>query len=150
LRWIEDHKSYDGDGCLIWPFSRDAKTGYAQPIVTYEGLKRPHVLMCESVNGPMPSKGFDVAHSCGGGKMGCVHPKHLRWATAKENAEDKNVHGTQIRGSSCYNAVLTENDIPKIRALKGSMSQREIGEIYGVSRSAIKNIFNGMTWSHVP
>jgi transcriptional regulator with XRE-family HTH domain len=43
-------------------------------------------------------------------------------------------------------AKLKLEDIARIRALKGTMFQREIADKFGVSRGAIKNILNGKTW----
>ena len=56
-----------------------------------------------------------------------------------------------IRGSKHGNAKLTESDVREIKRLlqEGSLSQREIGELFGVSRAVISNIGRGACWAHV-
>lgn len=88
LRWLLDHVEYPEKGCLIWPFARDGK-GYGSL-----GKKGAHRRMCEIVNGPAPTPKHHAAHSCGNGHLGCVHPRHVRWATCSENQMDRFLHGT--------------------------------------------------------
>lgn len=84
--------TYEGDDCLAWPFYT-RPDGYGE--VRYDGknwvVSR---LVCEMVNGPAPSPHHEAAHSCGKGHEGCVAKAHLRWATHKENHDDRKQHGT--------------------------------------------------------
>jgi len=75
------------DECVVWPFAK-RKYSYGLPINAF-GSKRPHVIVCEAVNGPAP-EGKEAAHRCG--NESCVNPRHLRWATHKENGEDRVEH----------------------------------------------------------
>lgn len=132
---------YDGDDCLIWPFTRNRK-GYAR--LWYEGrMTYVSRLVCERVHGPPPTASHQSAHSCGKGHEGCVAPRHLRWATCKENHADKVIHGTVNR------AKLSEDDIREIRRLIGTMSQYDVAERFGVSPPTISAIKRGKTWRHV-
>ena len=53
-----------------------------------------------------------------------------------------------VRGEKHGNHKLTQNQVDEIRAiyLKGDITQKQLGEIYGVSRSCIKNIVNYHRW----
>ena len=91
-----DHAS-DGD-CFIWPHARD-RQGYARIWLSAsrrkEGVSR---LICEAVHGSPPSDKHEAAHNCGRGVDGCISPKHLRWATPKENKDDMLIHSTRLFG----------------------------------------------------
>lgn len=148
LAWIEHNSTYDGDDCLIWPYGRTT-FGYGQ--VTYNGRHTSaHAAMCEKVFGPKPHPKMVAAHSCGKGHLGCCSPKHVRWATYKENSDDKLLHGTKPFGQASGTAKLTETDIPVIRSLAGKVSQRKLAKQYGVSRTAIVKVIKGQNWWHVP
>jgi hypothetical protein len=79
--------SYDGDDCLVWPFARNAK-GYG---IIHGGIVSR--LVCEHVNGPPPTPEHQAAHSCGNGHEACCTKRHLSWKTAKENSDDRPIHG---------------------------------------------------------
>jgi hypothetical protein len=147
LAWLREHSSHEALDCLEWPFSRDA-AGYGG--VSVDGVDtRAHRVMCEMVNGPAPSPWHEVAHSCGNGHLGCVHPQHLRWATRAENAADKEAHGTLLYGERAPGAKLTETQVREIRESKGMRNAREVGDRYGVSPGAIKAIWQGHNWKRV-
>lgn len=138
---------HDGNECLIWPYARSGH-GYGQ--IRIDGrLHYVHRLVCEQVNGSQPSWGQHAAHSCGNGHLGCVNPKHLRWATAAENAADKVSHGTIPRGNKHGRAKLSEGDVRTIRSLIGTALQKDIAAMFGVEQSSISNIRRGRNWGHL-
>jgi hypothetical protein len=96
IAFLREHVS-DPDGeCVIWPMSRNSN-GYG--MFGFEGkVYWTHRYMCELVNGPPPTPEHEAAHSCGRGKDGCIHPKHLSWKTKSGNMLDAVRHGTH-RGS---------------------------------------------------
>lgn len=135
---------YDGDDCLIWPFTRVA-SGYGQ--VRYEGRRRGvHRLVCEKVHGQPASPDLVAAHSCGNGHLGCVTPRHLSWKTQQGNALDSIEHGTFARGERHGNAKITAAIAGEIRALKGRLSQRKIAKLFGISASNVGHIHVGTRW----
>jgi hypothetical protein len=76
--------------------------------------------------------------------------RNLKWATQKENISHKNKHGTMPLGSKHHNAILHEQDIPKIRLLaKQGMIYKDIAKLYNVSKPTITAIVNKRTWSHI-
>lgn len=135
---------HSSDECLMWPYARDNK-GY--PKVQKDGkIKKVTRVICEIVNGAPPSSRHQAAHSCGKGHLGCCAPKHLRWATPKENAQDREKHGTVLRGEYHPGTTLSEAEVMEIRALKGHFSQSRLGKKFGVSRVAIGQIHRGERW----
>lgn len=137
---------YQGDDCLSWPFT--SCKGYAQIQL---GKKPAYVcrLICEELYGPAPSPAHQAVHSCGNGHLACVTPKHLRWATTVENRADMIIHGTRYRGSRHHMAKLTEAAVREIKALlrEGRLTQKHIGQRFGVSEDIISFIHRGVSWS---
>ena len=143
LPFLEASLSYDGDDCLRWPFSLANGRGQAFVDGERHGAARA---MCIMAHGEPPTPEHQSAHSCGKGHEGCVNPKHLRWATATENAADKVSHGTLLFGEASPNAKLTEKDVLFVHEMKCRLMQKEIAAILGVSRSTIGDIISGRTW----
>lgn len=89
--------SVASDDCIPWPFHRKIN-GYGEVSKRDGRTGLAHRRVCEGVNGPPPAPGMVAAHSCGNGHLGCVNPRHLRWATYSENLLDSVKHGTHPRG----------------------------------------------------
>ncbi|MBZ9807672.1 HNH endonuclease signature motif containing protein [Mesorhizobium sp. ESP-6-2] len=141
---LNDALNFSGEVCLAWPYNKD-EHGY--PLVRNKGrARRAHRILCEAAHGPQPSpERKEVAHGCG--KPCCVNPRHLRWATPKENQADKILHGTTNRGERQGRSKLTASDVLRIRELEGKVSRREIAEMFGVRSGAIDKIIWGQRWS---
>ncbi len=106
-----------------------------------------HRYMCILAHGEPPFPNALAIHSCGKGHEGCVNPNHLRWATHKENADDKEAHGRHLKGSAVYNAKLTEERVKFIRS--SSLTGKQLAEMFGCSRTVIDRARNKSTWAHV-
>ncbi|TIU63891.1 MAG: hypothetical protein E5W25_23745 [Mesorhizobium sp.] len=132
---------YDGDDCLIWPFSKD---GHGYAMLGDQAVPR---LICEEAHGPAPTPKHQAAHSCGHGHMACVTKGHLRWATRTENEADKLIHGTSNRGVRHGMAKLTEADVLVIRSLRGHFLQREIAEQFGIAVPTVSDIQRRKLWA---
>ncbi|WP_435658128.1 HNH endonuclease [Brucella pituitosa] len=87
--------NYSGDECLTWPFG---KTGDGYGVLKVSPDSLAHRVICRMVYGDPSSEDLVAAHSCGNGHLGCVNPKHLRWATYKENSQDMISHGRARNG----------------------------------------------------
>ena len=136
---------YDGDDCLIWPFSVSAN-GYAR--IKSNGRDQFVCrLVCEAENGPPPAPNYDAAHSCGNGRGGCVSRKHLSWKTRKENIADKLVHGTSNRGERHYLAKLTEGQVREILSATGTATHRELANKFGITAGNVGAIQRGVSWA---
>lgn len=146
--WVAKYLHHEGDDCLIWPFAR-SKQGYGH--MRFDGAtKLAHRVICELVRGSPPSPASQAAHSCGKGHEGCVNPSHLRWDTRAGNFADKIEHGTDSRGEKSRLAKITNDDVIRIRSLRGAQSQSEIGAEYGLTQPTISKIQSGKRWSWMP
>ncbi len=147
LAFIDLAIKSDQQECILWPFSHN---GNGYPSFSQGKKKRyAHRVVCEAANGPHPKARRFVAHSCGNGGKGCINPKHVRWATAAENAADKVLHGTQLSGESMPSAKLTEAEAIAISQLRGVGSCRVVGLQFGVKAQTIHDIWSGATWRRV-
>lgn len=140
---------YEGDECLIWPYTRPSR-GYAAIII--EGRRMPTTrYLCEIMYGKPPTDArYDAAHSCGNGKGGCVTKRHLRWATRTENLSDRIGHGTVPRGRRNGQSKLTESDVREIRRLAGKCTARELAERFPVKVDQIQKIQQRKWWAWLP
>ena len=134
IAWIREHVSYQGDDCLIWPFSTNR--GYGQLGINGK-VRKAHRIMCEMAHGSAPSRLHEAAHSCGRGHLGCVNPKHLSWKTSSENAHDRRLHGSP-EGGNGTRTILTDDQVREIRHLKGRLSQVKIAKKFGISRGSVE------------
>lgn len=145
--WIAENSTYEGDECLIWPFSRNPN-GYACQVVIDGEKAYAHDHMCRVVHGPKPTPDHEVAHSCGNGRsFGCVDPRHVRWATRTENMDDMIDHGRTNRGEKCPSATLKREDVLKIRELIPIMKHKDIAAMFGITRPTVSLIKQRKTWA---
>lgn len=91
-----------------------------------------------------------MLHSCDVTR--CIEPNHLFLGTKADNTADMRRKGRGFdipprRGSSNERAVLTEEQIPAIRA--DNRLLREIAEDYGVHLSLISLVKRRKVWKHV-
>lgn len=139
--WVSQAIAFCGDDCLEWPFAK-YPDGYGA--VRLNGKTcGVHRLVCIAAYGPSPSTEHQVAHSCGNSL--CCNPKHLRWATRLENANDKHRHGTTVRGEKSPFSKLTSRDVAAIR-----MDPRPVAAIasdFGVSGPHVWNIKRRQKWA---
>lgn len=133
------------DECFIWP----SETGTPK-FGVYIGRKMIIACryICMRTHGAPPTPKHETAHSCGKGHLGCVNPRHLRWATASENQMDRIIHGTDVRGEKHPKVLLTEAEVRAIRQIieSGGLSDRDIGKLYSVSKECIAGIRTKRNW----
>lgn len=111
-----------------------------------------------------------ACHTCD--NPNCVNPAHLWWGTSAENSRDAAakgrfftqrfphlsnfadpvaMRGKRPKGDRHGNSKLKESQIPEIRELlfKKLLTQKQIGELYGVSGATLRDLRRGRTWNHV-
>lgn len=144
IKWMRDvAMNHENDECLKYPFA--LAKGYGQ--LWCDGVKTSaHRWICEQVNGPQPQGQYAAAHECG--NSWCVNPRHLKWKTYSENEADKYAHGTRAFGENSPNAILTEDDVRKIRKSHGT--HQSIADRFGVSRRLIGSIKDRTLWKQLP
>jgi len=87
------------------------------------------------------------------GKKSDNRPANLERVTRPENAR----HSVRVlgnkpkarRGEANASAKLTAATVAQILALAGTMPQREIGAMFGVSQGTVSAVLVGKTWSHI-
>ena len=124
--------------------------GYGRINGEFGKLVFVHRAVWERDNGLIPS-GHVVMHSCD--RPACIEPSHLRLGTQRENIADMDRKGRRVSlvGSMHRRAILTESDIPRIRAmLERGDTCISIAGIYGVTEGMIRHIKKGRAWTHVP
>ena len=136
------------ESCILWPFYKN-KGGYGQ--LWWGGKPRlaGRVVM-EETQGPPPTDGerYEAAHLpavCH--NRACINPKHLRWATTKENAMDRLIDRTELLGEKTNGAKLTADDVVSIYF--DNRFQREIALDFGVTQQAVHRIKSKKDWSHI-
>lgn len=145
-QWLIDHASHQGDECLTWPFANRGN-GYGAIVSSDGRTLGAHREMCILVHGEPPEPNYDACHSCGKGHLACVNPRHLSWGTKSKNSGDRVSHGTDHRGTKSPLHKITDEDVKKIRALRGEVTQSVIGEHYGIAQAHVSKIQTGGVWS---
>ncbi len=133
----------ESDTCLHWPYSTDK--GYPQ--IWWEG-KRTTVsrIVLTAAVGPPPDPRMHAAHAPGiCHNRACVNPRHLRWATPRQNSDDRLIDGTDTRGEKNARSAIDRNRALAIYLDTGT--QVSIARRYNTTRSAVANIKNGYTWA---
>ena len=142
--WVYKNKEYSGDDCLKWPFAVN-ENGRGLLLIDGKAISAPKA-MCIAAHGNPPTSKHEAAHSCGNGHLGCMNPKHLRWATRKENEADKKHHGTIRQGTKINTHKLTEEQVHYIRSRKGVQTGLSLAKEFGVSATNISYILSGKYW----
>jgi len=144
--WLLDYLKEGNftEECVEWPFGR--RGGYGLTTLTpCTGATGAHVAACVLTRGPRPTPSHQAAHSCG--NQSCVNPRHLRWATAKQNEADKKFHGTQQAGEKHYRSQITNAEALSIAG--DTRAYKEIAAATGASLSVVKQIKSGSNWSSI-
>lgn len=70
---------------------------------------------------------------------------NLEWVTSKENMQHACKSGLLPQQSN-----LNDEKVRAIRTLSsGSLSQRQLGKMFGVGGTSINDILNGKSWKHI-
>lgn len=139
------------NNCWEWMASTDGHFGYGQ--CKFRGtVQRAHRIAYTITYGEIP-EGFCVLHHCDNPR--CVNPAHLFLGSIAENNQDMfckgRASGGSLKGMTNPRAKLSEENVHQIRSLlRGRLTYRAIGNMYGVERQAIKQIARGKYWKHLP
>lgn len=143
LFWSRVNKT---DGCWLWTGSQHPQ-GYG---AINNGKRRllTHRLSWLLATGEDPGKRL-VLHKCN--VRLCVRPDHLYLGGHKENLQDR-IEAARLKGESFRpHHKLTEEEVRSIKRLlaKKHISQKAIGDKFGVKRSTILSIHLGHSWKTV-
>lgn len=145
LAFLKGVVSNPPDECVTWPYATCKTRGYGR--ITYEGVTQSaHRLSLSMYLGRELREGMYAAHApqvCH--NPSCINPLHLREATPSENAQDKNLDDTHVRGQRHYRAKLTEAQVLDIYESEGTY--RELASHFGVSEANVALIKSGRSWA---
>ena len=134
-------------GCMLWTGNKNVY-GYGRMGVhsRYVGAARLSLMLAE---GPPADRTLEAAHApvvCH--RRDCVAPLHLRWATRKEQSDDKRLDGTSLNGEHHGQAKLTAKQVANIRTryAEGDVTQEQLGKEYGVNQTSISRIVLRQRW----
>ena len=137
------------EGCWIWQGPTEAQ-GYGHFKAGNGKAHKAHRVAYELFVGPIPD-GHLIRHTCD--TRNCVQPAHHIPGTDADNNQDMMERGRnqQPKGIHQGSAKLTDEQVHEIRATYalGGISQRELGERYGVVQTAISRIVRYRGWTHV-
>ena len=143
LRFTLDAAKTKTNECIIWPYATSSN-GYGNLIIDGKNCK-PHIEVCKITHGEKPSSAHEAAHACR--NPSCVNPKHLRWATPKENAKDKIKHGTVTKGRKAVGAAkISEAQAIQIIKLLDQKTNYELADLFGCSYGIVRGIRSGEKW----
>lgn len=109
--------------------------------------KRPaHKLVAEAFLGPCPP-GHEVNHK--DGIKARNHLDNLEYITHGENVLHARRNGLWKLGASRKQAVLTEQDVREIRRLCLSLSQKRVGDLFGICQQHVSDIVRRKIWADV-
>lgn len=134
------------DECIEWPYAKTS-AGYGQ--IRHHGRAQIVTrLVLTATIGPPPEPNSHAAHAPGVcHNPGCINPRHLRWASAWENAQDRCADGTVLAGENHPGSKLTTAQVLEIlidqRPLAAIAADHKIG-VMQVSR-----IKNRKTWNRL-
>ncbi len=147
LAFIKQAVASNTDDCIEWPYARSGACDHGH--LRIEGrIVGAHVMALILSGQPKPSDDVEACHNCGNGP--CINPRHLRWDTHTENAEDARQHGTMIVGEMHVLAKLTDERVREARRLHAiGTRSADLAARYGVSQRTLLKAIRGDTWRHV-
>lgn len=144
LAWCGELQSF----CLI-PKLRNRVQGYVE--IKACGRKvTGHNVVWEYFNGPAPRdvKGVrigDISHLCHNRE--CCNIEHLTHESRRDNLQRSIVRGTMLKGDRNGQAVLTEEDVRRIRL--DPRSSYQVSLDYPTCSGTIRKIRRRERWAHV-
>jgi uncharacterized protein YerC len=144
LAFLEMAVAYEGDDCLLWPYSAgpatSSPTGHGYGRLSIDGvITLAHREVLRRAKGEPPRPDMDACHDpnvCTSSL--CVNPRHLRWGSRLTNVADMNVSGTRTRGEECSFTRLTRQQVREIYV--DPRDFREIAAEYGTTKEYVSKI----------
>jgi HNH endonuclease len=134
------------NGCLVWLGSR-FDTGYGR-LRFLDATLMAHRVAYELYHGSINEE-LLVCHSCD--NPPCVEETHLFQGNNKANQQDmvKKMRGRF--GARNGRAITTASTVRTVRKkyATGKYTQKELGEVHGLTQITVSNIVTRKTWRHL-
>ena len=132
------------NSCWFWIAGKIDK-GYGRINLGKNKLCLAHRFSWILKNGKIPN-GLFVCHKCD--NPSCVNPSHLFLGTNKENIKDMYNKGRapNTKGENNGRAILTWQNVKRIRSLINKYTLAEIAKKFGVSHGCVSHIKFGRNW----
>ena len=149
--WLLAQLETDTDDCIEWPYHLN-DSGYGRVWNADEKRLSYVPRLALQIATGQDGEGLQAAHKpvvCH--NPACFNPKHLEWKTSVENMRDKYTDGTANVGERHGSSKLTEEKVRLIVALwdSGNFLQKELAEIFGVSKMTMSLIVRRIYWKHL-
>ena len=149
--WSKVDKRGD-DECWEWKANKD-RYGYGILSVHCRTNRAHRLAYALATDANVPA-GMCVLHTCDNPR--CCNPRHLFLGTHSENMADRNRKNRQAKGDAIHAlrgvrhplARLTDSAVEFIRKSRGSMLQKDLAKMFGVSRNLICMVQRGTCWKH--
>ena len=82
-----------------------------------------------------------ACHRCNNPK--CINPDHLYWGTNSQNMIDMVMAGNHPKQKISAEQAL------EIRDYDGPLSQKKLGEKFGINQQTVSKIKSGKSWTHL-
>ena len=141
------------DNCIEFQGYKD-KDGYGRKRSDGKMRFAHRLAYCESKNIDIKEiDGLVVMHTCD--NPPCINPEHLKLGTAQDNVDDKmkkgrHAYNPNTKGDAHGRAKITSEDVFKIREMVKFKTQREVGNIFGISNQQVSGIVRREYWAHLP
>lgn len=139
--WAKVRKTQNHE-CWLWT-AHVGESGY--PAVWVNGIEYCATRIAYlDFYGVQPGE-LMVCHSCD--TTLCMNPNHFFLGTHDDNMADRQRKGRQYKGRDHHLCKLTEEQVIQIFNARGTRTSVELAKDFGVSKSAIKLIWQGRNWS---
>ena len=142
--WDKVDRSGGPDVC--WPYTTITKDTYGLIYYLKDDGSRDFISSHRAAwfvtHGVLPQAW--VLHRCNNKR--CCNPAHLYLGTHQDNMLDAKMAGVMPHGNVHHKAKITDDIARAIRELYGSMSQRQLAQMFSVSQANISDILHGNIW----
>lgn len=144
LHYDIDHST----GCWNWNQAINRGTGYGVKRDADGKTPNAHRAVHIMLHGPV-GKGIEICHTCD--NRSCVNPDHLFAGTKSDNMRDAVNKGRMAIGVKNSQARLSPSQVKAIRHMyrNGKYLQRELADLFNVTRENISRITTRYSWSHI-